>query len=216
MSSSSNSILNHCTWPATITGIQPCLIFMLVAAKLWIVPVNCTCLLFVSRLRPHSQLLYKVEDKCPQKFRNWTRPKQCVEVGMPSKGTSGDPSSDFIKKLSRKVKMLNSVVAPSKQLSNWHQQSSNCVQAQAVAKRAKLHRRQQCKTVEAKVHRRHGLGYRETKCMLMGMQQKQRTIANSDECLNTEVQGQKIDQVTTWNNQMNKVMKTTQFEIYPP
>ena len=70
------------------------------------------------------------------------------------------------------------------------------------------------------------LGIDKTKCMLMGSQQKLRSIENSDKCLNIEVQGQKIEQVTsekllgvqidnslTWNDQIKKVKKTALFKI---
>ena len=65
----------------------------------------------------------------------------------------------------------------------------------------------------------------KTKGMLMGSKQKLRLLPNSDNCLNIEVQGQKIEQVTSqrllgveidsclsWNDQIQKVRKTTCFK----
>ena len=66
----------------------------------------------------------------------------------------------------------------------------------------------------------------KTKGMLMGTKQKLRLLPNSDNCLNIEVQGQKIEQVTSqrllgveidsclsWNDQIQKVRKTIRFKI---
>ena len=65
----------------------------------------------------------------------------------------------------------------------------------------------------------------KTKGMLMGSKQKLRLLPNSDNCLNIEVQGQKIEQVTSqrllgveidsclsWNYQIQKVRKTIRFK----
>ena len=65
-----------------------------------------------------------------------------------------------------------------------------------------------------------------TKGMLMGTKQKLRLLPSSDNCLNIEVQGQKIEQVTSqrllgveidsclsWNDQIQKVRKTICFKI---
>ena len=66
----------------------------------------------------------------------------------------------------------------------------------------------------------------KTKGMLMGTKQKLRLLSNSDNCLSIEVQGQKIEQVTSqrllgvemdsclsWNDQIQKVRKTIHFKI---
>ena len=60
----------------------------------------------------------------------------------------------------------------------------------------------------------------------MGSKQKLRTIVNSEKCLNLEVRGYKIEQVTsqkllgiqtdnflTWNEQVTKVKKTVLFKL---
>ena len=41
------------------------------------------------------------------------------------------------------------------------------------------------------------VGIDKTKCMLMGSKQKLRTMVNSEKCLNLEVRGYKIEQVTS-------------------
>ena len=66
----------------------------------------------------------------------------------------------------------------------------------------------------------------KTKGMLMGSKQKLKLLPNSDNCLNIEVQGQRIEQVTSqrllgveidscfsWNDQLQKVRKTIRFKI---
>ena len=66
----------------------------------------------------------------------------------------------------------------------------------------------------------------KTKGMLMGTEQKLKTIPNPENCLNITVQGQKIEQVTrkrllgvqidsslSWNDQVKKVRKTALFKI---
>jgi len=70
------------------------------------------------------------------------------------------------------------------------------------------------------------IGIEKTKCMLMGSQQKLRTFKNLDSCLNVEVLGHNIEQVTdqkllgvqidnslTWNEQVKKVKKTVLFKL---
>ena len=70
------------------------------------------------------------------------------------------------------------------------------------------------------------IGIDKTKCMLMGSKQKPRTIVNSEKCLNLEVLGYKIEQVTsqkllgiqidnslTSNEQIAKIKKTVLFKL---
>ena len=66
------------------------------------------------------------------------------------------------------------------------------------------------------------IGIDETKCMLVGSKQKPRTRVNSEKCLNLEIGGHNIEQITsqkleafklitaliTWNEQITKVKKT--------
>jgi hypothetical protein len=69
------------------------------------------------------------------------------------------------------------------------------------------------------------LGVDKTKGMLLGTKQKLKTIPNSEKCLNIEVEGQKIEQVTcqkllgvqidsslSWDEQIKKVRKTVGFK----
>ena len=71
------------------------------------------------------------------------------------------------------------------------------------------------------------LGIDKTKGMLMGSQQKLRHIPNSGNCLNIEVEGQQIKQVTnekvlgiqidnslSWDDQVKKVKKTAGYKIH--
>lgn len=70
------------------------------------------------------------------------------------------------------------------------------------------------------------LGIEKTKGMLMGSKQKLRTIPNAEGCLNLEVEGKAIEQVSSerllgvqidnslsWNDQTKKVRKTALFKI---
>ena len=71
------------------------------------------------------------------------------------------------------------------------------------------------------------LGIDKTKSMLMGSQQKLRHIPNAENCLNIQVDGQNIEQVTSqkllgvqidsalnWDEQVKKVKKTANYKIY--